>query len=88
MTGLRFCCFVLPSEMCALAIGIRYGKYCGVGWTGCAGEKPCDDVDACCQIHDDCVGMNGNYSAANLIVGIMKLNLKPYDYDSDYLIFI
>ncbi|KAL6974682.1 phospholipase A2, partial [Sarracenia purpurea var. burkii] len=39
--------------------GIRYGKYCGVGWTGCPGEKPCDDVDACCKIHDDCVGKKG-----------------------------
>ncbi|EYU41607.1 hypothetical protein ABFS82_10G042500 [Erythranthe guttata] len=41
------------------SIGIRYGKYCGVGWTGCAGEKPCDDLDACCKIHDDCVEKNG-----------------------------
>ncbi|XP_020549551.1 probable phospholipase A2 homolog 1 [Sesamum indicum] len=40
-------------------IGIRYGKYCGVGWTGCAGEKPCDDLDACCLIHDHCVALNG-----------------------------
>ncbi|KAH6777710.1 phospholipase A2-beta [Perilla frutescens var. frutescens] len=40
-------------------IGIRYGKYCGVGWTGCPGEKPCDDLDACCQIHDDCVEKDG-----------------------------
>lgn len=42
-----------------LAIGIRYGKYCGVGWSGCPGEKPCDDLDACCKIHDDCVEKNG-----------------------------
>lgn len=41
------------------AVGIRYGKYCGVGWTGCPGEKPCDDVDACCKIHDECVGNKG-----------------------------
>jgi len=40
-------------------VGIRYGKYCGVGWSGCPGEKPCDDLDACCQIHDDCVGKKG-----------------------------
>ncbi|KAJ6381912.1 hypothetical protein OIU77_030547 [Salix suchowensis] len=37
------------------SFGIRYGKYCGVGWSGCPGEKPCDDVDACCKIHDECV---------------------------------
>nr|ANP93619.1 phospholipase A2II [Linum usitatissimum] len=41
------------------SFGIRYGKYCGLGWTGCPGEKPCDDLDACCKIHDDCVGKNG-----------------------------
>ncbi|KAI3447091.1 hypothetical protein Pfo_003756 [Paulownia fortunei] len=40
-------------------IGIRYGKYCGAGWTGCPGERPCDDLDACCQIHDQCVTQNG-----------------------------
>ncbi|KAL8136567.1 hypothetical protein V2J09_002568 [Rumex salicifolius] len=40
-------------------VGIKYGKYCGVGHTGCPGEKPCDDLDACCQIHDDCVGRRG-----------------------------
>ncbi|XP_039031518.1 probable phospholipase A2 homolog 1 [Hibiscus syriacus] len=37
------------------AFGIRYGKYCGVGWSGCLGEKPCDDLDSCCKIHDECV---------------------------------
>ncbi|KAL1825410.1 hypothetical protein ACET3Z_012188 [Daucus carota] len=40
-------------------IGLRYGKYCGVGWSGCPGEKPCDDLDACCKVHDDCVGKKG-----------------------------
>ncbi|KAM7512951.1 hypothetical protein LguiB_011826 [Lonicera macranthoides] len=41
------------------SIGIRYGKYCGVGWSGCPGEKPCDDLDACCKIHDECVEKKG-----------------------------
>ncbi|KAG9159625.1 hypothetical protein Leryth_013600 [Lithospermum erythrorhizon] len=36
-----------------------YSQYCGVGWTGCEGEKPCDDVDACCKVHDDCTGKKG-----------------------------
>ncbi|XP_062148959.1 probable phospholipase A2 homolog 1 isoform X2 [Alnus glutinosa] len=40
-------------------VGIRYGKYCGVGWTGCPGEKPCDDLDACCKLHDECVDKHG-----------------------------
>ncbi|KAH9698651.1 putative phospholipase A2 [Citrus sinensis] len=41
------------------SVGIRYGKYCGVGWSGCLGEKPCDDLDACCKIHDECVDKKG-----------------------------
>eukprot|EP01018_Ginkgo_biloba_P039611 Gb_39978 [translate_table: standard] len=41
------------------SLGIRYGKYCGVGWTGCPGEKPCDDLDECCKVHDQCVGNKG-----------------------------
>ncbi|XP_024033323.1 probable phospholipase A2 homolog 1 [Citrus clementina] len=41
------------------SVGIRYGKYCGVGWSGCPGEKPCDDLDACCKIHDECVDKKG-----------------------------
>uniref|UniRef100_A0A7N1A3W8 Phospholipase A(2) n=1 Tax=Kalanchoe fedtschenkoi TaxID=63787 RepID=A0A7N1A3W8_KALFE len=40
-------------------IGIRYGKFCGVGWTGCPGEEPCDDLDACCKVHDECVERKG-----------------------------
>ncbi|WOK94799.1 hypothetical protein Cni_G03504 [Canna indica] len=43
-------------------IGIRYGKFCGVGWTGCPGEKPCDELDACCKIHDECVEKKGMMS--------------------------
>ncbi|KHN40344.1 Putative phospholipase A2 like 1 [Glycine soja] len=41
------------------SIGIKYGKYCGVGYWGCAGEKPCDDLDACCMAHDNCVDKFG-----------------------------
>ncbi|XP_021315398.1 probable phospholipase A2 homolog 1 isoform X1 [Sorghum bicolor] len=41
------------------SVGIRYGKYCGVGWSGCDGEKPCDDLDACCRDHDSCVEKKG-----------------------------
>ncbi|KAL9258828.1 putative phospholipase A2 homolog 1 [Drosera capensis] len=43
----------------AAGVGIRYGKYCGVGHSGCPGEKPCDDLDACCKIHDECVDKHG-----------------------------
>ncbi|XP_010940246.1 probable phospholipase A2 homolog 1 [Elaeis guineensis] len=41
------------------SVGIRYGKFCGVGWTGCPGEKPCDELDACCKAHDECVEKKG-----------------------------
>ncbi|KAJ4838682.1 hypothetical protein Tsubulata_003114 [Turnera subulata] len=41
------------------SIRLRYGKYCGVGHTGCRGEPPCDDVDACCRVHDECTGIKG-----------------------------
>ncbi|CAH2077584.1 unnamed protein product [Thlaspi arvense] len=40
-------------------IGIRYGKYCGIGYYGCPGEAPCDDLDACCMTHDNCVDLKG-----------------------------
>jgi hypothetical protein len=34
---------------------MRYGKYCGILYSGCPGEKPCDALDSCCMIHDNCV---------------------------------
>nr|AAC62146.1 hypothetical protein [Arabidopsis thaliana] len=43
----------------ARTLSIRYGKYCGIGHSGCPGEEPCDDLDACCKIHDHCVELNG-----------------------------
>ncbi|XP_009592612.1 putative phospholipase A2 homolog 1 [Nicotiana tabacum] len=55
--GVR-CSKTCVAENCN-SIGIRYGKYCGVGWSGCPGEKPCDDLDTCCKIHDECVEKNG-----------------------------
>ncbi|KAL0917431.1 hypothetical protein M5K25_012490 [Dendrobium thyrsiflorum] len=40
----------------------RYGKYCGIMYSGCPGEKPCDGLDACCMYHDACVqAMNNDY---------------------------
>jgi len=48
-------------------MGIKYGKYCGVGYSGCPGEKPCDDIDACCMAHDDCVGKFGTFFNLNFI---------------------
>lgn len=44
-----------------IAMEIKYGKYCGIGYWGCTGEIPCDDADACCMGHDDCVGRFGTF---------------------------
>lgn len=43
------------SEKCD-NVGIRYGRYCGVGH-GCSNReyKPCDPIDECCMHHDECV---------------------------------
>ncbi|XP_012461909.1 probable phospholipase A2 homolog 1 [Gossypium raimondii] len=54
----QVCSRTCVAENC-YTVAIRYGKYCGVGWSGCPGEKPCDDLDACCKIHDECVGNKG-----------------------------
>ncbi|EOA17892.1 hypothetical protein CARUB_v10006301mg [Capsella rubella] len=40
-------------------LSIRYGKYCGIGYFGCPGEPPCDDLDTCCMNHDNCVTIKG-----------------------------
>jgi hypothetical protein len=47
-------------------VGIRYGKFCGVGWSGCEGEEPCDDLDACCRDHDYCVEKKGSITKFSL----------------------
>ncbi|KAG2701375.1 hypothetical protein I3760_06G041600 [Carya illinoinensis] len=45
------------SEFCKVPPILRYGKYCGLLYGGCPGEKPCDALDACCMDHDACVGI-------------------------------
>ncbi|KAL2610836.1 hypothetical protein R1flu_022528 [Riccia fluitans] len=50
------CSDVCESDHCTDPSRLRYGKYCGVGYSGCKGAAPCDGLDACCQQHDDCVG--------------------------------
>ncbi|GLJ27258.1 hypothetical protein SUGI_0534790 [Cryptomeria japonica] len=39
---------------------LRYGKYCGIFYSGCPGEDPCDGLDRCCMTHDHCIS-NSNY---------------------------
>ncbi|KAG6655239.1 hypothetical protein CIPAW_05G202000 [Carya illinoinensis] len=43
------------SHFCTVPPFLRYGKYCGLLYSGCPGEKPCDGLDACCMMHDHCV---------------------------------
>ncbi|XP_058733166.1 phospholipase A2-alpha-like [Vicia villosa] len=43
------------SSFCSVPPLLRYGKYCGLLYSGCPGEKPCDGLDACCMSHDQCV---------------------------------
>ncbi|KAM0827947.1 hypothetical protein ACQ4PT_067865 [Festuca glaucescens] len=40
---------------------LRYGKYCGILYSGCPGERPCDPLDACCMRHDYCVQAKNDY---------------------------
>ncbi|KAH7849959.1 hypothetical protein Vadar_025667 [Vaccinium darrowii] len=48
------------SEFCQVAPFLRYGKYCGLLYSGCPGEKPCDGIDSCCMKHDDCIQSKNN----------------------------
>ncbi|XP_072991699.1 phospholipase A2 homolog 3-like [Typha latifolia] len=54
------CSRTCESEHCTTAPLLRYGKYCGIMYTGCPGEEPCDALDACCMIHDACVQTNND----------------------------
>ncbi|XP_076931438.1 phospholipase A2-alpha-like [Bidens hawaiensis] len=48
------------SSFCNVPPLLRYGKYCGILYSGCPGEKPCDELDACCMKHDACISANNN----------------------------
>lgn len=45
---------------------LRYGKYCGLLYTGCPGEQPCDRLDACCMHHDQCISKMGSKFISSL----------------------
>ncbi|KAF0914851.1 hypothetical protein E2562_032527 [Oryza meyeriana var. granulata] len=49
------CSRTCESQFCTIAPLLRYGKYCGILYSGCPGERPCDTLDACCMVHDHCV---------------------------------
>ncbi|RYR57672.1 hypothetical protein Ahy_A05g023371 [Arachis hypogaea] len=48
------------SSFCSVPPLLRYGKYCGLLYSGCPGERPCDGLDACCMKHDQCVQFKNN----------------------------
>ncbi|RDX75034.1 Phospholipase A2-alpha [Mucuna pruriens] len=48
------------SSFCSVPPLLRYGKYCGLLYSGCPGERPCDGLDACCMKHDQCVSAKNN----------------------------
>jgi len=56
---------------------LRYGKYCGLLYSGCPGEKPCDGLDACCMKHDACIqSKNSKYSS--MISDLSSRNILVY----------
>nr|XP_043629090.1 phospholipase A2-alpha [Erigeron canadensis] len=62
-TGLnlsKVCSKTCESSFCKVPPLLRYGKYCGILYSGCPGEKPCDELDACCMKHDACISANNN----------------------------
>lgn len=64
--------FSVCSSSCVCSSGgmIPYGRYCGFGYTGC-GADPCDDADACCKTHDECVTAHG-YTDCNCTIAFAK----------------
>ncbi|KAJ8480039.1 hypothetical protein OPV22_023766 [Ensete ventricosum] len=49
------------SDHCTVPPLLKYGKYCGIMYSGCPGEKACDALDACCMVHDACVQSKHDY---------------------------
>lgn len=68
----RSCSKHCESINCQSVHKIRYGKFCGVGYSGCPNQSPCDRLDACCKQHDLCVGRN----AANFPNHTCRYNLR------------
>ncbi|KAM0011283.1 putative phospholipase A(2) [Helianthus debilis subsp. tardiflorus] len=62
-TGLSLskeCSNKCESSFCKVPPLLRYGKYCGILYSGCPGAKPCDELDACCMKHDACISANNS----------------------------
>ncbi|XP_071729711.1 phospholipase A2-alpha-like [Rutidosis leptorrhynchoides] len=66
------CSKTCESSFCKVPPLLRYGKYCGILYSGCPGEKPCDELDACCMKHDACISANNNdYLSENCNKGLL-----------------
>jgi secretory phospholipase A2 len=65
----------LVGFLLAAAPLMRYGKYCGVSYTGCPGEAPCDALDACCAVHDACVQATDSKS---LLFYLQQINIITF----------
>ena len=48
-----------------------YGRYCGYMHSGCPGLPPCNSVDRCCMLHDQCVSKYG-YADKNCTIALAK----------------
>ncbi|KAF0910210.1 hypothetical protein E2562_001408 [Oryza meyeriana var. granulata] len=57
----QLCSRTCESDHCTTPPLLRYGKYCGILYSGCPGEPPCDPLDACCMHHDQCVQAKNDY---------------------------
>ncbi|RZC89299.1 hypothetical protein C5167_029205 [Papaver somniferum] len=57
---MKECSRKCESEFCSVPPFLRYGKYCGLLYSGCPGERPCDGLDACCMKHDVCIQLKNN----------------------------
>jgi hypothetical protein len=57
---------------------LRYGKYCGILYSGCPGEKPCDALDACCMVHDHCVATHDSTHSITLPNSAHSINSSSF----------
>ncbi|KFK35558.1 hypothetical protein AALP_AA4G006600 [Arabis alpina] len=60
ITVSKECSRKCESQFCSVPPFLRYGKYCGLLYSGCPGERPCDGLDSCCMKHDACVQSKNN----------------------------
>uniref|UniRef100_A0ACD5X1A4 Uncharacterized protein n=1 Tax=Avena sativa TaxID=4498 RepID=A0ACD5X1A4_AVESA len=75
--GDKDCSRTCESEFCTIPPVLRYGKYCGILYSGCPGEKPCDALDACCMVHDHCVADHNSKITRLFLLTLVCLKRYP-----------